>query len=68
VVDWISFSLAVAPADLNLTGYSYDGSFRVGFVSTPESMPEPRVFVERLHIALDQLLAVARHRADSAPQ
>jgi WS/DGAT/MGAT family acyltransferase len=71
VVDWISFSLAVAPADLNLTGYSYDGQFRVGFVSTPESMPEPREFVQRLHRALDHLLAVAQGTpgagADRAP-
>ena len=72
VVDWISFSLAVAPADLNLTGYSYDGQFRVGFVSTPESMPEPQAFVDRLHVALDQLLAAAQGTgwdgADRAPR
>ncbi len=72
VVDWISFSLAVAPADLNLTGYSYAGAFRVGFVSTPESMPEPRVFVDRLQGALERLLAVAQgapgQGADRAPR
>ncbi len=67
VVDWISFSLAVAPADLNLTGYSYDGQFRIGFVSTPESMPEPRVFLDRLHRALADLLEVAGGTADRAP-
>ena len=70
VVDWVSFSLAVAPADLNLTGYSYDGQFRIGFVCTPESMPEPRVFLDRLPVALGRLLAVAGSQggADRAPR
>ena len=67
VVDWVSFSLAVAPADLNLTGYSYDGRFRIGFVSTPESMPEPRMFLDRLHRALADLLEVAQSSADRPP-
>ena len=67
VVDWISFSLAVAPADLNLTGYSYDGQFRLGFVSTPESMPDPRTFLDRLHRALADLLEAAQGSADRAP-
>jgi diacylglycerol O-acyltransferase len=70
VVDWVSFSLAVAPADLNLTGYSYAGRFRTGFVSTPESMPDPQAFLGRLHDAMDRLLAVAGSRggADRAPR
>ena len=41
VVDWISYAVAVAPADVNLTAYSYDGRLSIGLVATPESMPDP---------------------------
>jgi diacylglycerol O-acyltransferase / wax synthase len=39
VVDWISFSLAVAPADVNLTAYSYDGRLTIGLVVRPSRCP-----------------------------
>lgn len=57
VVDWVSFAVAVSPSDLNLTGYSYDGRFTIGFICTPESMPDPRAFLDRLQPAIDRVLA-----------
>lgn len=57
VVDWISFAVAVAPADVNFTAYTYAGRFSIGLVATPESMPYPREFLARLQPALDRLLA-----------
>ncbi|MDQ4054643.1 MAG: WS/DGAT domain-containing protein [Actinomycetota bacterium] len=59
VVDWISFAVAVAPADVNLTAYSYDGRVVLGLVATPEAMPDPSLFLSRLQPALDELVAVA---------
>lgn len=56
VVDWISFSLAIAPADVNLTAYSYAGRLTLGLVVTPESMPNPRGFLVRLDRSLVDLL------------
>lgn len=56
VVDWVSFAVAVSPSDLNLTGYSYAGRFTLGFICTPESMPDPRAFLDRLQPAIDRLL------------
>ncbi len=56
VVDWISFSLAIAPADVNLTAYSYAGRMTIGLVVTPESMPDPRRFLARVEQALTELL------------
>lgn len=56
VVDWISFSLAIAPADVNLTAYSYAGRLTLGLVVTPESMPDPRGFLARLDRSLADLL------------
>ena len=57
VVDWVSFAVAVSPSDLNLTGYSYNGRFTIGFICTPESMPDPRAFLDRLQPAIDRVLA-----------
>lgn len=59
VADWISYAVAVAPADVNLTAYSYAGRLSIGLVATPESMPDPAAFLARLQPALDELLAVA---------
>jgi WS/DGAT/MGAT family acyltransferase len=59
VVDWISYAVAVAPADVNLTAYSYDGRLALGLVATPEAMPDPALFLARLQPALDELLEVA---------
>ncbi len=56
VVDWVSFAVAVSPSDLNLTCYSYDGRFTIGFICTPESMPDPSAFLDRLHPAMERLL------------
>lgn len=57
VVDWISYAVAVAPADVNLTAYSYNGRMSIGLVATPEAMPDPARFLARLQPALDELLA-----------
>ena len=66
VVDWISFAVAVAPADVNLTAYSYDGRLAIGLVATPESMPDPAAFLARLQPALDELLALPHVDRESA--
>ena len=57
VVEWISFAVAVAPADVNFTAYTYAGRFTIGLVATPESMPDPKRFLARLEPALARLLA-----------
>lgn len=64
VVDWISYAVAVAPADVNLTAYSYNGRLSIGLVATPEAMPDPAGFLARLQPALDELRhALDRERA-----
>jgi hypothetical protein len=55
VVEWFSFAMTVAPANINLTVYSYDGRLNMGLVATPEAMPDPRRFLERLRAELDVL-------------
>ncbi len=55
VVDWISYAVAVAPADVNLTAYSYNGRLSIGLVATPEAMPDPAAFLARLQPALDEV-------------
>lgn len=64
VVDWISYAVAIAPSDVNLTAYTYDGRFTIGLVVTPESMPDPRGFLDRLQPALSALLAAVEPQAD----
>ncbi|MDS1113208.1 wax ester/triacylglycerol synthase family O-acyltransferase [Gordonia westfalica] len=54
VVDWISFALAIAPADVNLTTYSYAGRLSMGLIATPESMPDPAGFLRRVAQAVDE--------------
>ncbi|GAA14251.1 wax ester/triacylglycerol synthase domain-containing protein [Gordonia alkanivorans] len=54
VVDWISFALAIAPADVNLTTYSYAGRLSMGLIATPESMPDPAGFLRRVVEAVDE--------------
>ena len=64
VVDWISYAVAVAPADVNLTAHSYNGRLSIGLVATPEAMPDPAAFLARLQPALDELRqALAMERA-----
>ncbi|NDK90340.1 DUF1298 domain-containing protein [Gordonia desulfuricans] len=48
LVDWVSFALAIAPADVNLTTYSYAGVLSMGLISTPESMPDAARFLRRI--------------------
>ncbi|WP_155976688.1 wax ester/triacylglycerol synthase domain-containing protein [Nocardia sp. 348MFTsu5.1] len=55
VESWTSFALAIAPADVNLTAYSYAGVLSLGLITTPESMPDPARFLERIREALDEL-------------
>ena len=55
VVDWISFALAIAPADVNLTAYSYAGRISMGLITTPESMPDPERFLRRVEESLEQV-------------
>ncbi len=55
VVDWISFALAIAPADVNLTAYSYAGRLSMGLITTPESMPDPEGFLKRVVESLEQV-------------
>lgn len=67
VVDWISYAVAVAPADVNLTAYTYEGKLKLGLVATPEAMPDPALFLARLQPALDELLGVAARLEASPP-
>jgi len=55
VVDWVSFALAIAPADVNLTAYSYAGRISMGLIATPESMPDPERFLERIDESLAEI-------------
>ncbi len=66
VIDWISFSLAIAPADVNLTAYSYAGRMTIGLVVTPESMPDPRKFLARVEQSLADLLDALEPRGVDA--
>lgn len=60
VVGLTSYSLAIAPADVSLTAYSYAGRIWFGLVTTPESMPDPKGFLHRLDVALAELLAAVQ--------
>lgn len=56
----VSYSLAIAPADVNITAYSYAGSFTVGLVCTPESLPDPDAFLRLFTETLAGLRAELR--------
>jgi diacylglycerol O-acyltransferase / wax synthase len=56
VVDWISYAIAVNPSNLNVTCYSYAGRMNVGLVSTPEVLPQPDRFLDRVRASLDELV------------
>lgn len=65
VVDWISFALAIAPANVNLTTYSYAGRLSMGLIATPESMPDPAGFLRRVADAVAEAAdALGRTTAD----
>lgn len=55
VVGWTSYAVAVAPADVNVTAHSYNGRIALGLVTTPESMPDPDRFLQRVRRALSDL-------------
>ena len=58
VVDWYSFALALNPANVNVTVHSYDGRMNFGLVTTPEAMPEPHLFLDRVAAELKLLSSV----------
>lgn len=60
IVDWISFAIAVAPSNVNLTAYSYGGRVSLGLVATPEALANPARFLERVRTSLDELVAAYR--------
>lgn len=57
IVDWISFAVTVPPSNFNITVYSYAGRMRIGLVTTPEVMGEPRRFLDRMEAALAELVS-----------
>ncbi|WP_161928051.1 WS/DGAT domain-containing protein, partial [Gordonia crocea] len=68
VVDWISFALAIAPADVNLTAYSYAGRISMGLITTPESMPDPEGFLDRVRESLHEVRTALVERGMLAAQ
>ena len=60
VEQWTSFALAIAPADVNLTAYSYAGQLSMGLITTPESMADPAAFLGRVQSSLDELTSALR--------
>jgi hypothetical protein len=65
VVDWYSFALALNPANVNVTVHSYDGRMNFGLVTTPEAMPDPHLFLDRVAAELKLLSAVTRESAST---
>ncbi|MBF4163465.1 wax ester/triacylglycerol synthase domain-containing protein [Nocardioides acrostichi] len=62
VVGFFSQSLAVAPADVNLTAYSYGGEMYLGLIGTPRTMVDPARFLRRMGEALVELDEAIRGR------
>jgi diacylglycerol O-acyltransferase len=60
VVDWISFAIAIAPALISLTAYSYNGRMSLGLIVAPEAMPDPVAFLGRIEAAIGELLETVR--------
>ncbi|MCW2787146.1 MAG: putative diacylglycerol O-acyltransferase, partial [Marmoricola sp.] len=56
LVEWTSYSIALAPSMLSLTGYSYRDRMFLGLTAIPEAMPDPAGFVARLERSLAELL------------
>jgi WS/DGAT/MGAT family acyltransferase len=68
VVDWMSFAFTTHPSNLNVTAYSYAGHFSIGLTSSPEVLPEPRRFLERMErelATLEKLLGIHRAKSQS---
>ena len=63
VVDWYSFALALNPANVNVTVHSYDGRMNFGLVTTPQAMPDPHLFLDRVAAELTLLSAVTSEAA-----
>ncbi len=63
IVDWFSFAVAVPPSNLNIAAYSYAGRMNLGLVTTPEVLPNPGAFVDRMAPSLAELVAATRSRA-----
>ena len=40
--------MAVNPSNINITVYSYAGRMNIGLVTTPEALPDPHRFLERM--------------------
>jgi WS/DGAT/MGAT family acyltransferase len=56
VVDWISHSVAMDPASINVTVHSYDGRMNVSVVAVAAAMPDPAAFVARMEDELALLV------------
>jgi WS/DGAT/MGAT family acyltransferase len=56
IVDWISFAVAIAPANVNITTYSYAGRMSTGLVTVPEVFRDPSRFLDRMAEALGELV------------
>lgn len=66
VVNFFSQSLSMAPADLNLTAYSYGEHLSLGLVATPSTLPDPAAFLDRMGRALMELTAAVTTRDERA--
>jgi diacylglycerol O-acyltransferase len=65
VVDWFSFALVLNPANVNVTVHSYAGRMNIGLVTTPEAMPDPHLFLDRVAAELELLSAVTCETAST---
>jgi hypothetical protein len=55
--------LALNPANVNVTVHSYDGRMNFGLVTTPQAMPDPHLFLDRVAAELTLLSAVTSETA-----
>lgn len=56
VADWISFAIAIAPAVISLTAYSYNGRMSLGLIVAPEAVPDADAFLGRVQAAVHELV------------
>ena len=57
---WTSIAIAVTPANVSFTAYTYGDRISLGLVSTPEAMPDPQTFLDLVARTHADLLALAR--------